>query len=499
MSFTNKFPEWKNEGTPPPENLQANGFEGGDKPPAAWLNWLCNIVGKCITELQSEFTTHKNDKTNPHSVTAAQVGLDKVNNTADSEKYVAFASEAGVGRKVENNLVVRLKGGSTEGADLFTYNGSTGKSINITPEKIGAAKDDLSNVDDEVFKEKVESNVTTGTPIVEATSTDGITYTANVENVTELYNGMEIIIIPNMTSKSKTTTLNVNGLGAVNVRQPLSFSTFVATAPTREGFLYGDTPCRLMYHANYASGGIWLMADKQKTSAQDLYGTVPVESGGTGVTDLADLVVGGANWAEWANHPAMHDCSNTDLNTLKTSGYYFGYTGMTNAAANEISVIEVIPYSGDWVLQRQTRLTDGQMYYRYFSSGSKWSDWNIIYTSQHNNNAQSKPTLLWENASPTSEFAPQTISVGWSAYSFILVEYCLSAELDGGRAKACALSSNGSPLYLYNVWNRVSYQRQVNFNDDEVSFGDAAKGNTYDTTSNANNKSIVPLKIWGIK
>ena len=107
-------------------------------------------------------------------------------------------------------------------------------------------------------------------------------YEATIEGITELYNGMEIVIIPDTRSTGRVITLNLNGLGAVPVRQPLSFSTFVATSPDRDGFLYADTPCRLMYHANYASGGIWLMADKQKTSAQDLYGTVPVESGGTG-------------------------------------------------------------------------------------------------------------------------------------------------------------------------------------------------------------------------
>ena len=133
-------------------------------------------------------------------------------------------------------------------------------------------------------------------------------YAVTVEGITELYNGLEIIIIPNEASTvpdvcpkcnrpfndgtcplcgDEKQTINpinidINGLGYVPVRRPLSFSTFVANAANRIGFLAANTPCRLMYHENYASGGIWLMADKQHTSAQDLYGTVPVESGGTG-------------------------------------------------------------------------------------------------------------------------------------------------------------------------------------------------------------------------
>lgn len=99
--------------------------------------------------------------------------------------------------------------------------------------------------------------------------------------------------------------------------------------------------------------------------------------------DLTKVKVGGASWADYANYPGMHECSNKDLNTLKTSGLYFGYIGMTNAAFQEISILEVIQYSNDWLLQRHTRLTDGRMYYRVFISGSTWSDWEVINTSKH--------------------------------------------------------------------------------------------------------------------
>ena len=42
-------------------------------------------------------------------------------------------------KQVNTNLVVKLNGGTTEGTNLFTYNGSAGKSINITASSIGAA------------------------------------------------------------------------------------------------------------------------------------------------------------------------------------------------------------------------------------------------------------------------------------------------------------------------------------------------------------------------
>ena len=42
-------------------------------------------------------------------------------------------------KQVNTNLVIKLNGGGTEGTNLFTYNGSGAKTINITPSSIGAA------------------------------------------------------------------------------------------------------------------------------------------------------------------------------------------------------------------------------------------------------------------------------------------------------------------------------------------------------------------------
>lgn len=71
-------------------------------------------------------------------ITPAWLGLGNVNNTADSEKYVAYASRAGSADKTKYSLVIRFKGGRTEGTNMWTFDGSTSRSINITADKIGA-------------------------------------------------------------------------------------------------------------------------------------------------------------------------------------------------------------------------------------------------------------------------------------------------------------------------------------------------------------------------
>lgn len=70
--------------------------------------------------------------------TKERLGLGNVDNTADNDKYVAFAIEASEARKVQNTLILRLNGGRTEGSNMWTFDGSTGRTVNVTAAKVGA-------------------------------------------------------------------------------------------------------------------------------------------------------------------------------------------------------------------------------------------------------------------------------------------------------------------------------------------------------------------------
>nr|DAP38620.1 MAG TPA: H-type lectin domain [Caudoviricetes sp.] len=287
MNFGKNVPEWHAEGTEPPASLKQSGFEAGYKPPAAYFNWFWNRVSTCLTEIRNKLKGHVESTSNPHGVTASQIGLDKVDNTSDAEKSVKHASTSGTADKTKSSMTVRFNGGNTEGADKWTFDGSTARSVNITPSGIGASKSDLSNVDNAVFRSKASSAGATGLPVVAAESTDGVAYTATVPSVTELSNGLTIVIVPNKTSTATQATLNVNSLGAKEIRIPLSFNTAAMSTPKLSTFFTEGRPITVQFDAGYVSGGTWKTIDKQKTSAQDLYGTVPVESGGTGATNAA--------------------------------------------------------------------------------------------------------------------------------------------------------------------------------------------------------------------
>ena len=58
----------------------------------------------------------------------------------DSEKHVAYAQRAGEADRTKSSITIRVNGGRTEGTDMWTFNGSVSKSVNITPDKIGAAE-----------------------------------------------------------------------------------------------------------------------------------------------------------------------------------------------------------------------------------------------------------------------------------------------------------------------------------------------------------------------
>lgn len=86
-----------------------------------------------------DLDAHTTNMKNPHGVTAEQLGLGNVDNTPDTEKHVAYAQRAGSADKAKYGLTIRFNGGRTENTDQWTYDGSTSRTVNITPDKIGAA------------------------------------------------------------------------------------------------------------------------------------------------------------------------------------------------------------------------------------------------------------------------------------------------------------------------------------------------------------------------
>lgn len=135
-----------------------------------------------------------------------------------------------------------------------------------------------------------------GIPIVTASSTDGVNYTATVDGMSAFKVGMTLIIVPDITSTNTAPKLNVNSLGAKTIRMPVAYNTSLTAAGAVEGWLLKNKPITVQWNGTY-----WVTSGFSRPAAQYLYGAVPVENGGTGATTAVDALTNlGIAMEEWS-------------------------------------------------------------------------------------------------------------------------------------------------------------------------------------------------------
>lgn len=127
---------------------------------------------------------------------------------------------------------------------------------------------------DEAVRKYVNGITTAGT---------GAAYTATVKAIDTLVIGANFVMVPHVTSTTTAPTINVNGLGAKNIRMRISTAPQSTIQLTNAGFLVANKPVRLVYDGQY-----WIVDDVVQPNANGLYGTVPVASGGTGGTTVEE-------------------------------------------------------------------------------------------------------------------------------------------------------------------------------------------------------------------
>lgn len=171
-------------------------------------------------------------------------------------------------------------------------------------------------------------------PMVPATSSDGITYTATVDGLTELYKGLRLVIIPSRVSADKTPKLNVNGLGEKSIIMPIGgvnnvITTNAAKLPT---WLSADMPIEIRY-----DGTRW-RSEIFSNSAQYLYGQVPVDSGGTGASTagaaLKNLGIMSASFTGESRFDEDSDYAGTPTTTVQLDTGVITKCPLTQAVFN---------------------------------------------------------------------------------------------------------------------------------------------------------------------
>lgn len=254
--------KWSNEGIEPSENLKANGFQAGFKPPAPVFNYFLHREQECLEQLQEVVDRvdgeigNKANKTHTHS-------LDDVLETTDKKIYTAEER-----RKLST---------VSEGATAYVHPASHPANM-IT----GLATVATSGDYNDLKNKPTISDGKDGLPIVNASSSNGVAYVGTANSITTLTTGVAVIFVPSVVSASTTPTLNINNLGVKGIRRRLSNLGSTPQAGYANTWLSANKAYLLIYDGSY-----WIAEGFTKPASADLYGTVSIEKGGTGATTAA--------------------------------------------------------------------------------------------------------------------------------------------------------------------------------------------------------------------
>ena len=263
--------------------------------------------GKCAVT-----ATLSNDELNS-GYTAMQVGCYAMDPDEGEILYFIAQAEKDTGTKIPS--ASEMPGYSAEWTFYFKYGQADGVNVTVDPSNsvtIAMAKKMIDDLNVEIgntmarkdhthtLAQVSESADKKPAYLATASSTDGVAYTATIDGITSMYTGLTITIIPNLQSTSRTPTLNVNGLGAKRMVMPINGSNTSST--TQPPVIYNDDTPEDELNSKIAVASKWLTANKPVTvrydgtywetdlvaqSASCLYGTVPIESGGTGANNAA--------------------------------------------------------------------------------------------------------------------------------------------------------------------------------------------------------------------
>lgn len=176
--------------------------------------------------------------------------------TAEGDKEIAAA-------KLTNVLSIEDGGTGAKNAEYARKNLGIDDAINKVAQDVQAALEEFSGQ---------------GVPIVVATSSDGVAYTATSKDVKELTNGSPLILIPAASSSSIEVTLNINDFGAKKIDQSVTSASGTIVPPANIDWLIANKPVLIIY-----DGEQWKTVSA-RSSAEDMLGTVKLENGGTGAT-----------------------------------------------------------------------------------------------------------------------------------------------------------------------------------------------------------------------
>lgn len=105
--------------------------------------------------------------------------------------------------------------------------------------------------------------------------------------------------------------------------------------------------------------------------------------------------------------------------------------------------------------------------------------------------------LLWTNASPTSEFAPQTISLDISAYKLLCIDFRLWNTVERFVSYIADIKLPNHSFGAF-VQNFIVY-REFDINSNNILFGAGSWKFTQSSEWIASDNACIPFRIYGVK
>lgn len=238
-------------------------------------------------------------KSSKPSYSKSEVGLGNVDNTADAAKSVKYATSAGSADSVAwANVSGRPS--SMPASDVYSWAKQSSKpsysasevgavptsrtvngkalssNISLSAGDVGAAPSSHRHNYAGSSSAGGNANWANGATYSQYTFSDkptvtsgtGSAYTATVNGLT-LVAGASFVMVPHVASTTTVPTLNVNSLGAKNIRMRLSSNISSTIQLIRSNFLVANKPVKVVYDGTY-----WVLDDFVQPDANHLYGTL---------------------------------------------------------------------------------------------------------------------------------------------------------------------------------------------------------------------------------
>lgn len=243
------------------------------------------------------------------------------------------------------------------------------------------------------------------------------------------------------------------------------------------------------------SGGSWqFIINRADVSYGTIYGTCYNYSG------FVYRILQGGTWGEWqrcspstfapggyglgVNQPTSVSTT-SQLDGCRTCGFYrYAITGSSicGISFNYGSLI-VYPIWTDGCVQEVRPMNSNACLRRYWYN-NKWSEWELVGLVMK---------ALWYNASPTSGFAAQTISLDLSKYQAVYVQ-SVRSNTDLKLSGSAFITTDGGTAYLMGTTDQYAVtRREVSVTTTGVTFSGFYSANT----SNGNSNEI-PVVIFGV-